>query len=454
MSTQTRQLELRGTLTSADMHRMRPTFVDVPEGVTDIHFTFRHSPHFGPDQKLPHQISIMIFDSHGPRFEISQPDDEGISINTVRTSPGGINGPIPAGRWMVFIQVFRLLSEEPVEYVLTVDMAFEPLAGKAVTWPAPVTGGRGPGWYRGDLHAHTFHSDGSWDIPDLVAFWKRQGVDFMTLSDHNTISGLAQARSMADKQFLVMGGIELSTFFGHAVAVGARQWLDWRRMDGSEITMPELAQRVIDAGCLFVIAHVMHPGDPGCCGCRWEHYDMMPGNATAVEVWNGPWEYFNQESLLLFYRWLNEGHRLTATTGTDLHGPPPPDVRGAVNVVYAEDLTEDAIVAALKAGRSYISAGPTLLLNIKTESGTEGMIGDTVPAEAATAIVRWSGAHAGDYVRFVVNGRAYHDKIVSESGEVQWPLAAGQAKWCNVELRDGDDGLWAVTNPVFFAGSR
>jgi hypothetical protein len=80
------------------------------------------------------------------------------------------------------------------------------------------------------------------------------------------------------------------------------------------------------------------------------------------------------------------------------------------------------------------------------------MIGDTLPPEAATAIIRWSGGHEGDYLRFVVNGRAYHDKIVGEAGEVQWPLAAGQAKWCNVELRDADDGLWAVTNPVFFAG--
>ena len=132
-STEARHLELRGTLTSADMQQMRPTFIDVPEGVTDIHFTFRHSPHWGPDQKLPHQISIMIFDTNGPRFEISQPDDEGISINTVRTSPGGINGPIPPGRWMVFIQVFRLLSEEPVEYSLTVAMSFDPIEGEAST---------------------------------------------------------------------------------------------------------------------------------------------------------------------------------------------------------------------------------------------------------------------------------------------------------------------------------
>lgn len=449
MTAPTRLLDLHGTLTSADMHKTQPIFVDVPEGVTNLHFTFLW-PKWSPDQKMPNQISVMIFDTNGPRFEISRPDDAGVSINAGRTSPGGINGPLPAGRWMVFILVFRLLSPEPMPYALTVDASFDPVEVQAPNWPQPQTGGRGPGWYRGDLHAHTIHSDGSWDIPDLLAFWQGQGVDFMTLSDHNTISGLAQARSLGTRDFLVMGGIELSTYFGHAVALGARTWLDWRRMDGSVMTMPELAQSVLDAGCPFIIAHVMHPGDPYCCGCRWEHYDMMPGNATHVEVWNGPWTLHNQESLLLFYHWLDEGHRIVATSGTDLHGSPPPNVRGAVNVVYAEDLTEEAIIAAIKAGRSYISGGPTLLLDARAASGVEGMIGDTLPPEAVTLRIRWSGAHPGDYLRLVVNGRAYHDKLVEESGEVQWPLAAGQARWCTAELRDNDDGLWAVTNPIYF----
>jgi hypothetical protein len=134
-----------------------------------------------------------------------------------------------------------------------------------------------------------------------------------------------------------------------------------------------------------------------------------------------------------------------------LHGPPPPDVRGAVNVVYAEDLTEDAIIAAIRAGHSYISAGPALLLDAVTASGREGMIGDTLPPEAVTLRLRWSGAHPGDYLRLMVNGRAYHDKLVAEAGELEWSLAAGQARWCTAELRDGEDGLWAVTNPIYFA---
>lgn len=450
MSTATQRLEWRGTLTSADMSKMLPVEFEVPEGVTNLHATFLYTPHVGPDQKLPHQVSVSIFDPNGPRCEMSRPKEQGIDIGLLRSSPGGTSGPIHAGRWIALIQVHRVLTEQPVEYVLSIELSSAPAVGEASAWPVPMTGGRGPGWYRGDLHSHTFHSDGSWDVPDLVGFWRRQGVDFMTLSDHNTLSGLAQARSIGDPSFLVMGGIELSTFRGHALAIGVRDWLEWRRSDGSELPMPEVALQVMAAGCLYIIAHPMDPGDPGCCGCRWEHYDMMPGSARVVEIWDGIWSPSNQEALTWFYHWLNEGRRLTATSGTDLHEEPPPGVRGAVNVVYAEDLTEDAIISAIKAGRSYVSGGPTLLLTVVTESGHEAMLGDTVPPGTAAAVIRWNGAHAGDILRLNVDGRAYREKIVGDAGEVRWPLASGHARWCNAELRDADDGLWAVTNPIYF----
>ena len=40
---------------------------------------------------------------------------------------------------------------------------------------------RGPNWYRGDLHAHSIHSDAAWDIPDLLNWAHERGLDFATL---------------------------------------------------------------------------------------------------------------------------------------------------------------------------------------------------------------------------------------------------------------------------------
>lgn len=455
MTTAPHKLELRGHLTSADMRQTTPLYIDVPEGVTNIHFLFKHSPKAAVDQRLPYQISLMIFDTKGPRFEISRPDDVGVFINAAQASPGGTPGPIPAGRWMIFILVHRLLSDTPVTYELDITMSFEPLTATPQQWIPGKVAPRGAGWYRGDLHAHTIHSDGSWDIPDIVQFWKERGADFMTLSDHNTISGLAQARSLADDDLLVMGGMELSTYLGHAVAVGVHEWFDWRKLDGTQITMPELAQRVIDAGSLYTIAHPMNLGDPTCCGCRWEHYNMMPGNALAVEVWNGDWRPHNQEALQWFYHWLNEGYRLTAVSGTDMHWRPTEELRGAVNVVYAQELSEAAIIDAIKAGRSYISAGPDLLITATTADGHHAMIGDTIPREhlasgEITVKAAWSKGHEGDGIRFVVDGSVYREKIVGEAGELVWTLAPNQASWCSLELRDADEDLWAVTNPIYF----
>src|SRR3984885_7006173 len=46
----------------------------------------------------------------------------------------------------------------------------------------------GPRWWKGNLHTHTFWSDGD-DFPEMVADWyKRHGYHFLTLSDHNVLS--------------------------------------------------------------------------------------------------------------------------------------------------------------------------------------------------------------------------------------------------------------------------
>lgn len=43
-------------------------------------------------------------------------------------------------------------------------------------------------WYKGNLHTHTFWSDGD-DFPEMVAGWyKDRGYDFLALSDHNILS--------------------------------------------------------------------------------------------------------------------------------------------------------------------------------------------------------------------------------------------------------------------------
>ena len=49
------------------------------------------------------------------------------------------------------------------------------------------TGGDGPRWYKGNLHTHSLWSDGD-DYPEMIADWyKRNGYQFLAISDHNVL---------------------------------------------------------------------------------------------------------------------------------------------------------------------------------------------------------------------------------------------------------------------------
>jgi hypothetical protein len=180
---------------------------------------------------------------------------------------------------------------------------------------------------------------------------------------------------------------------------------------------------------------------------------MLPGNSPAIEIWNGAWRPHNQLGLDFYYEWLNEGHRLVATSGSDMHGVPTAEYPlGAVNVVYADELTEAAILQAIRKGHSYLSAGPELILTGRTESGIMLMAGDKFPDGKAGIHVRWADAKEGDVLRFIVDGRAHEEKTIKASGAASWTFAPGQAKWCTVELRNAQKQMRAISNPIFFAG--
>ena len=59
------------------------------------------------------------------------------------------------------------------------------------------------------------------------------GLDFVFVTDHNTTSGLGEIEALGSAEFLVAGGVELTTFWGHALCLGARTWVDWRVRPGA-----------------------------------------------------------------------------------------------------------------------------------------------------------------------------------------------------------------------------
>lgn len=65
----------------------------------------------------------------------------------------------------------------------------------------------------GDLHCHTRLSDGSSTIDDLVFYAKRGGLDFVAITDHDTMAGVTRATVLGKRYGIkVVPGVELSAY--------------------------------------------------------------------------------------------------------------------------------------------------------------------------------------------------------------------------------------------------
>lgn len=451
--------EFSGTLTRQDVKKHVPHTCTLPSGATELRLHFTYSPGLVDDRF--NALHLSLFDPNGFRgagHRRGEVDQTGVSHTVVITSneatPGYLPGPVTAGEWTVVIDTHMILPDVSITYSLVVETSNELLdeAPKFETLvdEKPVRSG-GPGWYRGDLHGHTVHSDASWQTADLIAAAQTFQLDFATLSDHNTTSGLAEFERLAAPTVLPIAAQELTTYWGHALILGVRHWIDWRVRPG-ERTMPDIAAEVEAAGGLFIIAHPMSEGDPVCTGCDWSYKDMMPGPARFVEVWNGgEWngDSHNENALALWYVWLNQGHRLVATAGTDVHGPAPEGVRPGFDLVYAEELSERAILQAVRQGHLFLSDGPRVTFTAQAANGAEAMMGDSLPEGDLMIHATWEGCAPTDEVRLIADGQPLATHIVGHQSQQQWTLAAGQARWYTLEIREPNGRLRVVTNPIF-----
>jgi hypothetical protein len=462
------QLTFSDILTPDDVKRHIPHHFDLPPGCMHLTIRLTFEPAMVGD--IRNLLTLTLFDPAGFRGAGHRGGNEHVvTIDADNTTPGYAPGPLPSGRWTVQIDTHMVLPGEPCRYQLDIsaDAAADSPEQGLASKPAPAlpsfahVANPNPGWYRGDLHAHTIHSDADWNVPDLVAAARERGLDFVTLTDHNTVSGLTEMEAHAADGFLTMGGMELTTFWGHAVCLGVHEWIDWRvTRDGPE--MEEIAARLMADDHIYIIAHPKNRGDPFCTGCRWVYPGMMPGPARLVEVWNEFWagkddqnSDKNVDGLALWYEWLNRGLRIVATAGSDVHRSAGYADSPGFNMVYAEELSEWGILRALAQGHLYLSSGPTLDFTATDADGTQVMMGDLLTLDRQSASVRlastWSNAPAGARIRLVADGEVLESLTIDDAGTLGWTISTQQIDWCTLEMRDDDDNMLALTNPIFFA---
>lgn len=84
------------------------------------------------------------------------------------------------------------------------------------------------GWLKGDFHVHSVHSDGDASVIQVAQVAVRRGLDFIAITDHNTISQLRDFSEASQNDVILILGEEVTTYYGHMNALGLSEWVDFR----------------------------------------------------------------------------------------------------------------------------------------------------------------------------------------------------------------------------------
>jgi hypothetical protein len=375
----------------------------------------------------------------------------GFMLSAVNATPGYLAGPIDPGRWALALGpvVLNPLGMD-WQAQITLTRGVQPSLRPAPdSHPAGRRSSR-PGWYRGDLHTHTVHSDGRRRIAEMAAAATSAGLDFIVSTDHNTSSANRAWAATEHEGLEVIAGEEVTTRHGHWLAIGLPPggWIDWRYAPRDDV-FATYAARVRADGGLVVAAHPSVPLP----GCAWEfgYHDV-----DAMEVWNGLWNVDDELSLRIWQQLLRQGRRIAAVGGSDSHTSSQP-VGRPQTVVYAQGLCAPDLLDGLRRGRCYLteSSAVSLALSAFRGDGTAAGPGETLTARPDTPLTIAAevvGA-AESSLAIITDGGCVGRVKTDDCGaaKLRWDCMAGEARFARVEVRRRlrFPSMVALSNPVW-----
>jgi PHP domain len=224
-------------------------------------------------------------------------------------------------------------------------------------------------------HLHTLHSDGQDDVPTMLEACREAGYDAVALTDHNTNSGLTEAVDVANSLGLILvPGVEVTTFRGHAVALGVATVPEWRDLEMRG--MDHLAAKVRAEGGLLSVAHPAALGSPVCSGCAWE-WPIEPASVDLWEVFSAP-RPEAEVPLALWRDMLRRGARVAPLAAGDTHSRAAAARQRPATYVYARERSGAGVLEGLRQHRVFASSGEALGLVLERDGGEVALIGEAV----------------------------------------------------------------------------
>ncbi len=469
---------LAGTITAADRATSRDLAFAVPAGTAQVRVAFDYD---GRDRGVT--VTLGLADPQR---------DRGWGGGTKRrfavaegyASPGFLAGPIPAGGWHLVMTVPSIRAGDRAAWSARIWFAKADALDEVAFADAPLRGEAG--WYRGDLHTHSGHSDArcrslggreaSCPAEFTIAAGAANALDFLSLTDHNVTSHFAALAALQPyyDTLLLLPGRELTTRDGHANLIGPMGPIETTIGRPGAETVAALLRTAHRTGGFLTINHPARPTGEDCLGCGWAPPATDYTQVDAVEIVNGGStletpgnrETAIQRQVDWWQALLNRGYRLVGIAGSDNHDPiqdkgsspigRQAPVGSVATVVRAANLSQGAILAGLRSGRAFVDlgVGRGRILDLRVTAGTRSVtMGDTLAVPAGgrlTGTVHVEGV-AGGRVELVVDGRIVplaDGAVTGAAGDIRFRLARPR-RWLRADVRTADGKLWLIGNPIW-----
>jgi hypothetical protein len=290
------------------------------------------------------------------------------------------------------------------------------------------------GWLRGNGHTHTLLSDGKASAARIARAYRREGYDFVVLTDHGKTQ--ESVAGPGNEKFLVLNGIELhppskksktGERVHHIVGIGVEKAppAEWVK----KATAEEIVRGIERSGGIAVYGHPY-----------WSGHDlnvMREGrSAFGMEAFNSVCETTRGigDSGAHLDQALSAGFHWAVFAVDDTHRPARDAFAGWI-MVKAKELTSAAILGAIRRRHFYATQGP-VIRSLRVQRG--------IVTAVCSPVVKLVWHAEGPNGLAVIAKRGLRTRS-------NYPLkrAAGRSKYLRLEITDSI-GRKAWSQPIWY----
>ncbi len=211
-----------------------------------------------------------------------------------------------------------------------------------------------------DQHSHTIFSDGALTIKQNVEWHIAMGYNALAITDHNNMRHLEKIDEVreeyADKGFLILSGIEITTNRIHLNLLGVSDWETKVKYKTTENLIIEAINKAHDQDGIVVCDHI-----------PWSLYEFKMKNHPTretlldwgidyIEIVNDDSKPENVYDNASYDFCIKHNNKIGMITGTDMHRPDGL-VSGGVHgwtLLNIKEFTEEALLEELRKKRTNI----------------------------------------------------------------------------------------------------